>query len=129
MMEREMGFDSWDGGLIPGMYGETKVYLREKKDAITVPVEGVKRNGDDATVLVVNARNEIEERHIKLGLEDSSRVEVVSGLSDRDRVIIGNRAQFHNGQKIVPKEVSAGEPKPGGQSSGHCGTEIGRAHV
>ncbi len=114
-METEIDFDNRDGGLIPGMYAETQVSLREKKDAITVPLEAVTRNGDDATVLVVNARNEIEERHIKLGLEDSSRVEVVSGLSDRDRVIIGNRAQFHNGQKIVPKEVSAGEPKPGGE--------------
>src|SRR2546429_6717349 len=39
--------------------------------------------------LEVNARNIIEERHIKLGLEDNSRVEVLSGLAEGDRVIIG----------------------------------------
>jgi len=114
-METEIDFDNRDGRLIPGMYAETQVSLREKKDALTVPLEAVTRNGDDATVLAVNAQNEIDERHIKLGLEDSARVEVLSGLSDHDRVIIGNRSQFHNGQKIVPKEVSAGALKTGGE--------------
>jgi RND family efflux transporter MFP subunit len=112
-METEIDFDNRDGRLIPGMYAETQVSLREKKDALTVPLEAVTRNGDDATVLAVNAQNEIEERHIKLGLEDSSRVEVVSGLSDHDRVVIGNRSQFHNGEKISPKDVSAGALKRG----------------
>lgn len=114
-METEIDFDNRDGRLIPGMYAETQVSLREKKDALTVPLEAVTRNGDDATVLAVNAQNEIEERHIKLGLEDSSRVEVVSGLSDHDRVVIGNRSQFHNGEKISPKDVSAGALKTGGE--------------
>ena len=114
-METEIDFDNRDGRLIPGMYAETQVSLREKKDALTVPLEAVTRNGDDATVLAVNAQNEIEERHIKLGLEDSSHVEVVSGLSDHDRVVIGNRSQFHNGQKISPKDVSAGALKTGGE--------------
>ena len=114
-METEIDFDNRDGRLIPGMYAETQVSLREKKDALTVPLEAVTRNGDDATVLAVNAQNEIEERHIKLGLEDSSRVEVASGLSDHDRVVIGNRSQFHNGEKISPKDVSAGALKTGGE--------------
>jgi RND family efflux transporter MFP subunit len=114
-METEIDFDNRDGRLIPGMYAETQVSLREKKDALTVPLEAVTRNGDDATVLAVNAQNEIEERHIKLGLEDSSRVEVVSGLSDHDRVVIGNRSQFHNGEKISPKDVGAGALKTGGE--------------
>jgi RND family efflux transporter MFP subunit len=114
-METEIDFDNRNGGLIPGMYAETQISLREKKDALTVPLEAVTRNGDDATVLAVNPQNEIEERHIKLGLEDSSLVEVLSGLSDHDRVIIGNRAQFRNGQKIIPKELGGGASKTGGE--------------
>jgi len=114
-METEIDFDNRNGELIPGMYAETQISLREKKDALTVPLEAVTRNGDDATVLAVNAQNEIEERHIKLGLEDSSLVEVLSGLSDHDRMIIGNRVQFRNGQKIVPKELGAGASKARGE--------------
>jgi RND family efflux transporter MFP subunit len=115
-METQIDFDNRDGHLIPGMYAETQLSLREKKDALTVPLESVTPNGDDATVLAVNPDNSIEERHVKLGLEDSVRVEVLSGLTDNDRVVIGNRSQFRNGQKIQPKEISTGAAKPAGEN-------------
>ncbi|HET9994893.1 MAG TPA: efflux RND transporter periplasmic adaptor subunit [Candidatus Acidoferrum sp.] len=113
-METEIDFNNRDGRLIPGMYAETVLSLKEKKDALAVPLEAVARNGDDATVLAVNAQNVVEERHVKLGVEDSARVEVLYGLSDGERVIIGNRSQFRSGQKIQPKEASTGEAKTGG---------------
>jgi RND family efflux transporter MFP subunit len=106
-METEIDVENRDGRLMPGMYTETHVALRESKNALTVPLEAVTRNSDDATVLAVNPQNVVEERHVRLGLEDEARVEVISGLADGDRVIIGNRGAFHNGQKIQPHEVSA----------------------
>jgi RND family efflux transporter MFP subunit len=114
-METEIDFENRDGRLIPGMYTETRLSLREKRDALVVPLEAVSRNGDDATVLAVNNQNVIEERHVKLGLEDSARVEVLSGLTDQDRVIIGNRSQFRSGQKIHPKEFTSGTSRTGGE--------------
>lgn len=115
-METEIDFDNRDGHLIPGMYAETQLSLGEKKNALTVPLESVTRNGDDATVLAVNPDNSIQERHVKLGLEDSVRVEVLSGLTDKDRVVIGNRSQFRSGQKIQPKEVGSGASKTAGEN-------------
>lgn len=113
-METEIDFENHDGRLIPGMYAETRLSMREKKNALTIPLESVTRNGDDATVLAVNPQNILEERHLKLGLEDNVRVEVLSGLSDQDRVVIGNRSEFRNGQKIQPKDVAA----PAGDTTG-----------
>ena len=115
-METEIDFDNRDGHLIPGMYAETRLSLREKKDALTIPLETVTRNGNDATVLAVNAQNIVEERHVRLGLEDENRVEIVSGLTDGERVIIGNRSEFHNGQKIQPKDVTGSAAKPGSEN-------------
>jgi RND family efflux transporter MFP subunit len=115
-METEIDFDNRKNLLLPGMYAETRLSLREKKDALTVPLEAVTRDGDDATVLAVNGQNVIEERHVNLGLDDGSHVEVLSGLSDLDRVVIGNRSQYHNGQKIQPREVGAPATKTRGQS-------------
>jgi RND family efflux transporter MFP subunit len=115
-METEIDFDNRDGHLMPGMYAETQLSLREKKDVLTIPLEAVTRNGDDATVLAVNLQNIIEERHVKLGLEDSVRVEALSGLTDKDRVVIGNRSQFRSGQKIQPKEIVPAASKPAGEN-------------
>jgi RND family efflux transporter MFP subunit len=114
-METEIDFDNRDGHLIPGMYAESQLSLREKKDALTVPLEAIARNGDDATVLAVNAQNIIEERHVKLGMEDNLRAEVLSGLADQDRVIIGSRSRFRNGQRIQPKEAGVAVSKPVGE--------------
>jgi RND family efflux transporter MFP subunit len=113
-METEIDVENRDGSLLPGMYTETQVSLRQKKDVLTVPLEAVNRNGDDATVLTVNAQNIVEERHVRLGLEDEARVEVVSGLAEGDRVIIGNRSAFRNGQTIQPKNADPAHEKPGG---------------
>jgi RND family efflux transporter MFP subunit len=112
-METEIDCDNRDGRLMPGMYTETVLSMRQKTNVLAIPLEAVVRNGDDATVLAVNSQNTLEQRHVKLGLEDNSRVEVLSGLSDGDRVVIGNRSQFRNGQKIQPKQVSPQENKAG----------------
>lgn len=115
-METEIDCENRDGRLMPGMYTESELSLSQKPNALTVPLEAVVRNGDDATVLAVNSQNILEERHIKLGLEDNSRVEVLSGLSEGDRVVIGNRSQFHAGQKVQPKLISAQANNAGGEN-------------
>ena len=102
-METEIDCDNRDGRLIPGMYTESQLFLHQKENALTLPLEAVVRNGEDATVLAVNSQNVLEERHVKVGLEDQARIEVLAGLLEGDRVVIGNRGQFRAGQKIQPK--------------------------
>lgn len=114
-MQTEIDCQNREGRLIPGMYTESRLMLREKKNALAIPLEAVVRNGEDATVLAVDSQSILEERHVKLGLEDGSGVEVLSGLMDGDRVVIGNRSQFHSGQRIQPKEVSANASRAGGE--------------
>jgi RND family efflux transporter MFP subunit len=112
-METEIDFDNRSGHLIPGMYTGTRLSLRETKNALTIPLEAVSRSGEDATVLAVNAENVIEERKVRLGVEDSTRIEVLSGLSEGERVIIGNPSEYHNGEKIQPKDVNAAASRTG----------------
>jgi len=113
-METEIDCENRDGRLIPGMYTESEISLHQEPNALTLPLEAVVRNGSDATVLAVNSQNVLDERHIKLGVEDNARIEVLSGLSEGDRVVIGNRSQFHSGQKVQPKIVSPQEMNPAG---------------
>lgn len=109
-METEIDVDNRNGQLIPGMYVEAQLSLREKQNVLAIPLQAVERNGDDATVLAVTAQNVAEERHVRLGAEDSTYVEVVSGLKEGDRVILGNRSLFRVGQKVQPHEVAATPP-------------------
>jgi RND family efflux transporter MFP subunit len=112
-MKTEIDFANPKGQLIPGMYTETRLVLAERTDALSVPVEAVIRNGGKASVLVVNEQNEVEERGIQVGIEGQSRIEVLAGLQEGDRVIVGNRSEFRAGEKVQPKEVSPGEAAGG----------------
>jgi RND family efflux transporter MFP subunit len=114
-METEIDVQNRDGSLIPGMYTETSISLGEKPDVLTVPLQAVSRNGDSATVLALSPENVVQERQVRLGMEDETNVEVLSGLSQGERVIIGNRSGFRNGQKVQPKEISAADAKPGSE--------------
>jgi RND family efflux transporter MFP subunit len=105
-METEIDFPNKDGRLIPGMYAEAILSLAKNANELCIPLEAVARNNNEATVLVVNKNNEIEERKIKLGFEGESYVQVLGGVAEGDRVVIGGRSQFHPGQKVQPKDVS-----------------------
>lgn len=114
-METEIDVENHAGKLIPGMYAEVQLSLQPKKGVLTVPLQAVSRNGDDATVLAVAAQNVIEERHIKLGADDGTNVEVLSGLTEKDRVVVGSRSQFHAGEKIQPKVVTGVDGSTAGE--------------
>jgi RND family efflux transporter MFP subunit len=109
-MHTEIDFQNPDGKLLPGMYVEASVPPAMRTAVLTVPLEAVEMNGENGTVLVANPQNVLEERNIKLGLVGSTRVEVVSGLSEGERVVIGSRNEFRKGMRIIPKEIDASEP-------------------
>ena len=115
-METEIDFDNRDNKLISGMFTETQLVLAQKPNSLSVPLEAVAQNGNDSTVLVVTPLNKIELRKVALGIQGKSRVEIVSGLNENDRVVIGNRSQYHDGEKVQPKEFAPLGADAGGAS-------------
>jgi RND family efflux transporter MFP subunit len=109
-METEIDFQNPEGKLLPGMYVEAKIGVAAKTDILTVPLEAVEMNGSEGTVLIVNSPNVLEERKVRLGLQGSTHVEVLSGLSDGECVVIGSRNEFRAGMKVTPKEIELGQP-------------------
>ena len=102
-MHTEIDVPNKNGSLVPGMYADVTLVLNHKNSVLAVPIQAVVRNGSEASVLVVNPQDRIEERTVKLGLEGSNNVEVVSGLSINDRVVVGSRAEFRAGDLVNPK--------------------------
>src|SRR5580700_749356 len=99
-MHTEIDVKNPQGTLKEGMYAEVKLVLQEVKSALNVPVQAVQRGSGAASVLRVDAQGRIEERKVTLGEETSDRVEVLSGLAEGDRVVIGNGAGVRPGDKV-----------------------------
>jgi RND family efflux transporter MFP subunit len=109
-METEIDFQNADEKLLPGMYVQAILAPPNTEMMLTVPLEAVEINGADGTVMAVNTQNVLEERKVRLGMEGSTRIQVLSGLNEGDRVLVGSRNEFRSGMKVNPKEIDAGKP-------------------
>jgi RND family efflux transporter MFP subunit len=112
-METQIDFQNPKGELMPGMYCEA-YFLHNQKNALAVPVDAVERNGEEAKVLVVDTQDVIQERPVKLGQEGSTYIEVLSGVSEGERVIVGNLGNYRAGQKVQPKTAETPATNPTG---------------
>lgn len=115
-MHTEIDFENSDGRLLPGMYVVATLATVQRNNILTVPLEAVEtKSNDQGSVLYVNSQNVLEERDVHLGFQASNRVEVLAGLNEGDRVVVGSRSEFRNGMKITPKLIDTSEPGvPGG---------------
>ena len=89
--------------LQPGMYANVSLQTQNRPDVLTIPVQAVEHENGKTKVLTVDGQNRVESREIQTGIEDPSRIEVVEGLSEGDRVIVGNFGAFQPGQTVAPK--------------------------
>ena len=91
--------------LIPGMYAEVNLTLDSRAHVVVVPVPAIDVGSDDSSgqVFVVTPENQVAIRKVKLGLQTSTRVEILSGVEAGEMVVIGNRAGLQSGQQVQPK--------------------------
>jgi RND family efflux transporter MFP subunit len=97
--------------LKPGMYAYADLELEQKANTITVPVQAVSRKENKATVMLVNAQKRLELREIVTGMETPDSVEILSGLSADEFVVIGNLSQLKPGQLVDTKERTLRDEK------------------
>jgi len=104
-MDTEVDVDNSRGDLAPGMFAEALVTLDRHNAALSIPVQAVAGAEDKATLLVVDAQNQLVQREVHLGLETPERREVLSGLEQGDLVVVGKAAGLHPGLRVRPQEA------------------------
>jgi RND family efflux transporter MFP subunit len=113
-MHAEIDVPNADSEIIPGMYAEASLVLKERPGALSVPVQAVNRQEGRATVYVVGKNNRIDERQVQLGIETPDQVEVLSGLDENDLVVVGNRSQITIGIMVQPTLITNSSTGSGG---------------
>lgn len=99
--------------IVPGMYAYVSFPVMEKRSALAVPIQAVSREGNKAVAYRVNRDNRIEVLPVTLGIETRSRIEILSGLSEGDRVVVGNTSQLRQDQVVAPKIVELSDVEGG----------------
>ena len=104
-MHTEVDVPNPEHVLLPGLYAEATVTIERKPDAIAVPLQAVAHEGDETRVYVVNSANKIEDRKVTLGIQTSTDAEAVSGLSEGEMVVVGDRSGLKPGEDVRPQVV------------------------
>jgi len=112
-MHTEIDVENRDGTLVTGMYAETELELRHPQNTLTIPIQALKRNGDNGEVMLVREDGTVEPRTVKLGAEGNDRIEIVSGLNEGDCVVMGNLSEFQAGDKVEPRLIEASKSAEG----------------
>jgi RND family efflux transporter MFP subunit len=116
-MHTEIDVENPQDTLTAGMYAEVMLALQGKKGALTVPVQAVVQESNEHYVLALDDQNRVQKRNVALGEQTSTTVEIVHGLSEKDRVISAGQSDYAIGEVVTPKLESA----PTGASEGQTG--------
>jgi membrane fusion protein, multidrug efflux system len=91
-----------DFALLPGQYVRVRLHIRDEPDAFMAPQTALGSNQMGKFVYVVGAGDKAELRLLTLGPMDGDLVSVVKGLSEGERVIVGNLQKIGPGSPVQP---------------------------
>ena len=80
---------------------------RRRTTAPLLPQSAVLSDDKGNYVYIVNARNQIERRNIKIGTVDDNGVTIVDGLSGNEAVVLSAGPFLNPGQKVNPRRQAA----------------------
>jgi membrane fusion protein (multidrug efflux system) len=98
--------DNTDLLLRPGMFGTLLVVLSERENALVVPESAVRYAGEQASVVVMNGENRAEFRNVTVGQRQPGRVEITSGLTAGEVVVVEGYQKMGPGTGITISPAS-----------------------
>jgi len=107
--------------LKPGMYARVSLTIEQRAKALTVPSNALV-NIEGRRGVFVAQNNTAAFRPVDVGIEDTARVEVLSGIKDGDHVVTTGAGALQNGDRIIV----AGQGRGGAAGTGSAG---GRART
>jgi len=104
-------FENENEVLLPGLFVRLHILL-ESSDALLAPDIALLSDQSGRYALVVDDKDVVEVRHVKIGALDGTMRVVLAGLSVSDRVVVNGLQRARPGAKVhaILKEVPASDP-------------------
>jgi len=96
----ELQLPNADGRFLPGMYAEIEFALPHDGRTLLVPGNAVMIRSDGPKVLVVDGKQTIRARSVKLGRDLGDKVEILSGLSSSEALVANPADQLLEGVEV-----------------------------
>jgi len=97
--------DNKDGYLVPGMFARFSVSYEKHDDALTVPTDAIVEEDNEMTVYVV-ADGEVTRRIVTTGVSENGQVEILSGLTEEEEVVVVGHTGLRDGSKVLASKLT-----------------------
>jgi len=102
-METEIDVPNPNLTIDPGMYANTELQLAHVNNVPTVALDAlVHTNHNGWEVYAIDSTNHVQIRPVKVGVQGSNLVQIISGLQPGDRVILGGQGKYQQGELVKP---------------------------
>jgi RND family efflux transporter MFP subunit len=103
----EVTIPNVNGELRAGMFATVLIRGKAHKDVIVIPQAAVVMREDQQTVYIVNKDNVAQQVLLSIGATDGGMLEILSGLSGGETIVVGGQNKLRQGAKIaMPDELA-----------------------
>ena len=95
-----LAFDKQDSRIRAGMFAKVKIIIQEKKSTLKIPQECMVVREEKSMVFVLTDDSRVTAREIVPGIQIDNKLEVLSGLSAGDTVVIRGQTLLEDQAKI-----------------------------
>jgi RND family efflux transporter MFP subunit len=96
-----------DSVILPGLFARVRAPIGEAKEALLVPEAALSYDQMGPFVRLVNDKNVVERRGVKLGVQDGTDRVVLEGLQGTDWVVVSGLLRAVPGRQVTPEKSSA----------------------
>ena len=101
-LEVRIAVDNADGRLKPGMFADVEIVTTILDNVLLISDAALETDGEEQIIFVALNDNKFEKRIVKLGLEQSGRVQILSGVKAGENIVT-------DGSFILKSEMLKGE--------------------
>lgn len=102
-----------EGALFPNQFVNVRMLVDTREDAITVPSSSIQRGAQGLFVYVVNEDQTVSLRNVKTGVTEGTRIEIMSGVKARERVVVDGMDRLRDGMRVEIAERRTFEGEDG----------------
>lgn len=118
-------FPNKDGLLTPGLFVRIRFLYGELQDVILIPEEAITADQDRKYIYVVDDKDKIEHRQIKIGKMRNGLRAVVDGLKGDERVVVKGIQRIRPGVPVIARPVTPPQSAPGATTASLLSSEKG----
>jgi membrane fusion protein (multidrug efflux system) len=97
--------DNAAGDLVPGMFARFTIAYEKHIDALLIPSIAVVEEDEETSVYVVTD-GEVARRIVETGITSDQQIEILSGLSEDDEIVVVGHSSLRDGSKVLASSTT-----------------------